>query len=112
MKSKSSALHSCVETADIDLEDLEETADLPALFFTGDNQGSSNDDAGLSAWDQAQQSARFIEIGESINRNLERIASALESLPSDLSKHMEKPKPAARSVTNRKKKASKKTATS
>ncbi len=112
MKPKSSALHSCAESSDIDLEDLEETADLPALFFTGDLQSSSNDDAGPSGWDQAQQSARFIELGESINKNLERIASALENLPSDLSKHIEKPKPATRSVAKRRKKARKKTGAS
>jgi hypothetical protein len=109
MKSKSSALHTCAEASGLESADLDETADLPALFLTGELKDCNDEDAGPSPRDRDYQSARLIELGEAINRKLERIATALEKLPSDLSRHTQKRKRAAKSVTSRKKKATKTT---
>ena len=102
MKSKSSALQTYAEPSGVESADLDETVDLPAMFFSGDLKDCNDEDAGPSPREQEHQSARLIELGESINENLERIATALEKLPSDLSRHSKKQKAAAKPVTTRK----------
>ena len=102
MKSKSSALRSCAQPSDEESTDLDETATLPALFIAGDLKDRNDDDAGPSPRD-GDQSPRLIELGESINRNLERIATALEKLPSDTSQRARKRKVAAKPASSRKK---------
>lgn len=105
MKSKSSALQSSAESSGAEPEDLDETVSLPALFFPGDLKDCNDEDAGPSPREQAQVSARLIELGESINENLERIATALEKVTSDLSRQTKKKRAAAKPVTTRKKQA-------
>jgi hypothetical protein len=85
MKSKSSALQTNAEPFDVESADLDETVDLPVMFFSGDLKNCNDEDAGPSPREQEQQSERLIELGESINENLERIATALEKLQPDLS---------------------------
>ena len=109
MKSKSSALHRSVEPSSVESTDLDETATLPALFIAGDLKDCNDEDAGPLESDQEHLSPRLIELGESINRNLERIATALEKLPSEVNRPTPTPKRATKSVTSRKKKASKTT---
>jgi hypothetical protein len=103
MKSKSLALQTCAEPTGVKPEDLDETVDLPALFFPGDPKDCNDDDAGPSPDEQDQQSARLIELGESINENLERIATALEKLTSEKSPQTKGKKAAAKSVNTREK---------
>jgi hypothetical protein len=106
MKSNPSALHSYVEPSGEESADLDETATLPALFIAGDLKDRNDDDAGPSPRDE-DQSLRLIELGESINRNLERIATALENLPSKPGPRTRTRKVAAKPATSRKKKARK-----
>jgi uncharacterized membrane protein YcaP (DUF421 family) len=102
MKSKSSALQTNAEPFDVESADLDETVDLPVMFFSGDLKNCNDEDAGPSPREQEQQSERLIELGESINENLERIATALEKLQPDLSRHTKKQKAATKPVTTRK----------
>ena len=103
MKSKSTVLQTHAEPSSVKSADLEETVNLPAVFFPGGLKDCNDEDAGPSPREQEQLSARLIELGESINENLERIAIALEKLPSDVSRHTKKQKAAAKSVNTRKK---------
>ena len=103
MSSKSSTLHTYAEPSDDNSEDLDETVDLPALFFAGGLKECNDEDAGPSPAEQEQLSARFIELGESIDENLKRIATALEKLTSAKSRQTNKKKAAAKSVNTREK---------
>jgi hypothetical protein len=91
------------------LENLDETASLPALFLTGDLKDCNDEDAGPLRRDKDHQSPQLIELAESINSNLERIAVALENLPSDPGRRTPTRKRSAKSATSRKKKTSKTT---
>ena len=107
MKSKASARRICANPSDVESTNLDETASLPALFLPGNLKNCNDEDAGPLQLDREHQSPRLIELGQSINRNLERIATALENLPSDLGRHTPKPERAAKPGSSRKKKASK-----
>ena len=105
MKSKSSSLHVSAEFLDADSADLDETVDLPALFLPGDPKDCNDDDANLSLQSTKNESVQLIELGESINRNLERIAAALENLPKERGRVAKKRKVAAKPKTTAKKPA-------
>jgi hypothetical protein len=119
MKPRSSSLHVSAEFLDADSADLDETVDLPALFLPGDPKDCNDDDANPSLQATENESAQLIELGESINRNLERIAAALENLPKERGRVTKKRKVAAKPKTTaekpavtrktRRKKAAKKT---
>ena len=105
MKSKSSSLEAQLEPSDEGAADVDETVSLPALFLPGTLKDCNDDDAGPSPHEQIQLSERLIDLGESINANLERIAKALENLPSGLNPQTKKKTAATRSVKTRKKRS-------
>lgn len=97
MKPKPSDLQAYAEPHDAESADLDETVDLPFLLLPGNLKECNDDDAGPPAHAVQNRSADLIELGESINENLERIAAALENLHVARSRSKKKRKVAVKS---------------
>ena len=77
--------------ADTDVTDLEETAALPVMLFPGGEAANSPMPSELQ-----QQMERLIQLGESIEDKLEKIAKSLEKSPPSSPRKRKPVKSAAR----------------
>jgi hypothetical protein len=112
MKSTSSSLRATEDSLDAELETLEDTIGLPVLVLPQNMNDCNDEDAGPSPRTAQRQSAYLIELGDSINKNLERIAVALEHLQRKPGRSATTRKTATSSKKTAKKTARKTTASS